>query len=144
MTVNRTFKWWQVKEALLETRTWIIFFFNIAINIPNGGLITFGSIIINSLGFSDKTSALLTMPTGMMSNICGIGFAFIAARWKGRRCLTIAISALVPMLGTILVYALPRSNTSAQMAGLYLMYGYWGTQVSFPFIIKGLRSDIGF
>lgn len=43
-------KWSQAREALLDVKVWLIFFFNIAINIPNGGLLTFGSIIIKNLG----------------------------------------------------------------------------------------------
>lgn len=35
--VNHTWKWHQAKEAVLDPKTWILFFFNIAINIPNGG-----------------------------------------------------------------------------------------------------------
>ena len=38
--VNRTFKMDQAKEAFLDPKTWLIFFFNIAINIPNGGNFT--------------------------------------------------------------------------------------------------------
>jgi len=35
--VNKTYKWRQALEAVSDPKTWIIFFFNIAINIPNGG-----------------------------------------------------------------------------------------------------------
>ena len=35
--VNNQWKWDQVLEAVIDPKTWLIFFFNIAINIPNGG-----------------------------------------------------------------------------------------------------------
>lgn len=35
--VNSLWKWDQVLEAIVDPKTWLIFFFNIAINIPNGG-----------------------------------------------------------------------------------------------------------
>lgn len=35
--VNKKFKMDQAKEAFLDPKTWILFFFNISINIPNGG-----------------------------------------------------------------------------------------------------------
>lgn len=35
--VNKTFKLDQAKEAFMDPKTWILFFFNISINIPNGG-----------------------------------------------------------------------------------------------------------
>lgn len=36
--VNKTWKWDQAVEALIDPKTWLIFFFNIAINVPNGGM----------------------------------------------------------------------------------------------------------
>ncbi|RAL03208.1 uncharacterized protein BO80DRAFT_470928 [Aspergillus ibericus CBS 121593] len=34
--VNKTWKWDQALEAAMDPKTWILFFFNISINIPNG------------------------------------------------------------------------------------------------------------
>ncbi|KAK6421162.1 hypothetical protein LTR81_005837 [Elasticomyces elasticus] len=133
--VNQAWKWYQVREAFLDPKMYIIFLFNIAINIPNGGLITFGSIIIKSLGYSSQTSALLTMPTGVMSTLAGWLFSELAARWENHRTIAICLSALLPLMGTAIVYATDRSNLGAQLAGLYLMYAYWGpyvTTVSLP------------
>lgn len=39
--VNKRWKWNQVTEAVLDPKTWIIFLFNVAINIPNGGISPF-------------------------------------------------------------------------------------------------------
>jgi MFS transporter, ACS family, allantoate permease len=46
---HRVWKWSQVREAIFDLKLLLIFLFNFAINIPNGGLITFGSIIIKNL-----------------------------------------------------------------------------------------------
>lgn len=35
--INKEWKWNQALEAAIDPKTWILFFFNIAINIPNGG-----------------------------------------------------------------------------------------------------------
>lgn len=125
--VSRVWKWDQVAEAFLDPKLYLIFLFNIAVNIPNGGLLTFGGLIIKGLGYDSQTSALLTMPTGVMSTLAGWVFSDIARRWQNRRSLTIAISVLVPLLGTVIVYASDRANLGAQLAGLYLMYCYWGS-----------------
>ncbi|KAM5451123.1 hypothetical protein McanCB49686_005902 [Microsporum canis] len=42
--VNKRWKWNQVVEAILDPKTWIIFLFNVAINIPNGGNYTLASL----------------------------------------------------------------------------------------------------
>jgi ACS family allantoate permease-like MFS transporter len=122
---NSTWKWDQVLEALLDVRIWLIVGFNILINIPNGGLQTFGTIIINDLGFGALEASLLTMPFGVLATSGAWFFSYIAARWNNRRTLIACIALLLPILGTSLVYALPRDNIAGQMVGLYFMYFYW-------------------
>lgn len=122
---NSQWKWDQVWEALMDVKIWLIVFFNIVINIPNGGLQTFGSIIINNLGFTSLEASLLTMPFGVLATSGAWFFSYIAAKWQNRRTLVACIALLLPILGTSLVYGLSRSNIPGQMVGLYLMYFYW-------------------
>ncbi|KAL3434166.1 fungal-specific transcription factor domain-containing protein [Aspergillus tetrazonus] len=126
---NRQWKWDQALEATIDPKTWILFFFNIAINIPNGGLTTFSGIIINNLGFSAVNTSLLNMPTGVMSTLSAFAFSWIAAKWSNRRCLVTMIASCVPAIGAIIVYTLPRSNIGGQMVGIYLLYTYFGPYV---------------
>ena len=122
----------------MDPKTWTLFLFNIAINIPNGGmhrvprtfcpadnsgLTTFSGIIINNLGFSPVTTSLLNMPTGIMSTLSAFGFSWLAARWTNRRCLVTMIAACLPIIGSVVVYTLPRTNIAGQMVGIYLV-GY--------------------
>ncbi|KAK7407835.1 hypothetical protein QQX98_010006 [Neonectria punicea] len=132
---SNQWKWDQAWEAVLDVKIWIMFFFNIAVNIPNGGLITFGALIIKNLGFDAQTSALLSMPNGVISSISGFIASYCAAKWHGRRTFAVMIATLFPLFGTALVYGLPRSSTGGQMLGLYLMYCYWApyvTAISLP------------
>ncbi|OTB01344.1 hypothetical protein M426DRAFT_75212 [Hypoxylon sp. CI-4A] len=122
---NRVWKWKQVKEALLDLKVWLIVAFNVVINIPNGGLQSFGSIIINNLGYTPLVSSLLTMPFGVLATGGAWAFSYIAARWHNRRSLTAALALVLPIFGTALVYGLPRTNVAGQMTGLYFMYFYW-------------------
>ncbi|KAH9888205.1 major facilitator superfamily domain-containing protein [Xylariomycetidae sp. FL2044] len=122
---NSTWKWSQVLEAFLDVKIWLIVLFNIVINIPNGGLQTFGSIIISNLGFDSLEASLLTMPFGVLATSGAWFFSYIAARWHNRRTFVACIALLLPILGTALVYGIPRSNTAGQMVGLYFMYFYW-------------------
>ncbi|EEU38145.1 uncharacterized protein NECHADRAFT_47932 [Fusarium vanettenii 77-13-4] len=123
-------KWDQAFEAVMDVKIWIMFFFNISVNIPNGGLITFGAIIIKNLGFDPQKSALLSMPNGIISSISGFIASYCAAKWVGRRTFVVMISICFPLLGTGLVYGLPRSNIGGQLFGLYMMYCYWAPYVA--------------
>lgn len=127
--VNKTWKWDQAIEALIDPKTWIIFFFNIAINIPNGGLITFNAIIIKNLGFTSVQSSLLSMPTGIISTIAAFIFSTIGAKWNDRRCLVTIFACCVPIVGTVILYAVPRTAVGPQLLGLYLGYTYFGPYV---------------
>ncbi|KAF3396975.1 hypothetical protein DPV78_007846 [Talaromyces pinophilus] len=127
--VSKTWKREQAVEAIIDPKTWIIFLFNIAINVPNGGLITFNGIIVNNLGFTAVQTSLLNMPTGIMSTLSAFIFSWVAAKWTNRRCLVTMIAAFIPAIGAILVYALPRTNIGGQMVGIYLLYTYFGPYV---------------
>lgn len=144
--VNKRWKWNQVVEAILDPKTWIIFLFNVAINIPNGGnytlaslafslsetfwsniylgLITFGGILIKNLGFSPIQASLLNMPTGVMSTLSAFIFSSLAAKWANRRCLVTMLAAAVPVIGSIIVYTLKRTDIPGQIVGLYFVRQY--------------------
>lgn len=91
---NTTIQWHQVWEALRDHRVWILFFFQIANNIPNGGLTTvssfrslsapatfvhesnysqFGSIVMTGFGYSTLQTYLLQMPMGAFHALFAVG-----------------------------------------------------------------------
>ncbi|GAD95410.1 allantoate permease, putative [Paecilomyces variotii No. 5] len=126
---NKTWKWSQAYEAVTDWKNWILWFFFISVNIPNGGLIAFSTIIINSLGFSALNSSLMTIPTGVISTVSGIFFSYFAGRTRKYRSLVTVSSLIIPLIGTIVVYVLPRSNAAGQLVGLYMLYVYWAPYV---------------
>ncbi|KAK4688189.1 MFS transporter, ACS family, allantoate permease, partial [Tremellales sp. Uapishka_1] len=125
---NKTFKLYQVIEAFKDPKSWFLFFINFALNVPNGGLVTFNSIIVASLGFTIKQTTLLGIPTGVFSWISSLIFSYIAVKTK-QRALTGMASMIIPFLGVILLYTIPRSNIGGSLASLYLVYWYWGPYI---------------
>ncbi|KIW16106.1 hypothetical protein PV08_06157 [Exophiala spinifera] len=123
---NKVWKWDQALEAVIDPKTWLIFFFNIAINIPNGGLTTFSGIIISNLGFTPVNASLLSMPTGVMSTLSSFVFSMLAAKLNNRRCMVNIVACCVPIIGTGILYGVPRTAVGAQLVGLYLVYTYFG------------------
>lgn len=91
--MTHNFKKSQVIEALLDVRTWLIFFINLLLNIPNGGLIGFNSLIVKSLGFTIKETTLLAIPTGVISWVAALIVAALATRT--RRPIACVCGALV-------------------------------------------------
>lgn len=124
------FKWYQAKEAVLDIKAYIIFFFNVGINIPNGGLSTFSAIIINNLGFDAKESSLMTIPTGAIASGSTIFFNYLSGRYTNKRCIIAVISLLIPIVGASILYGVDRSKVGPQLLGLYLLYFYFSPYVT--------------
>jgi ACS family allantoate permease-like MFS transporter len=98
--------------------------------VPNGGLNSFNTLIISGLGFDNLHTSLLAMPPGAMSTLSGIALSYLAATTRRYRTPLIATSILLPLLGAVLCYALPRTNLAGQLIGLYILYTYWAPYVT--------------
>lgn len=127
---SRSFKKNQVWEAIMDVKTWLIWFAIVALQVPNGGLTTFNTLIISGLGFDSENTALLAMPPGVMSTFSGIGLSYLAARTRRFRTVIVAISILLPLMGALLCYNLPRTNLAGQLVGLYILYTYWAPYIT--------------
>ncbi|GMG19137.1 unnamed protein product [Ambrosiozyma monospora] len=123
------FKWSQVWEAFADPRVYIVMLFNFGINIPNGGLSAFSSIIIKNLGFTSVQSSLMGIPTGVIASISTVFFTWLASRWTNKRCLVSVISLVIPLIGAIILYTVDRSHVGPQLLGLYLMYFYFASYI---------------
>lgn len=126
---HNEFKWYQVRHALLDIKTHVIFFFNFAINIPNGGLNAFSAIIINGLGFDSKESSLMTMPNGVIATISTIFFNWLCGKTHNKRSLWSIVSLIFPIIGAALSYSVDEGNIGARLVGLYFMYFYFCSYV---------------
>jgi MFS transporter, ACS family, allantoate permease len=135
---NKHWKWDQVREVLLDPKTWLLFFFNIWVSIPNGGLTNFTPLIVNGLGYSSQRAALLTMPTGIMETvsavICNGTIFLITARYNSKlqiRGIVIIIGLIVGMIAAVFLYTLPLTALHARLGALYVSFFYLG-----PYIVS--------
>ncbi|GES58546.1 pantothenate transporter [Aspergillus terreus] len=97
---NNQIQWNQVWEALSDYKIWILFFFQVANCIPNGGLTTFTSLVMAGFGFSTPEVYLLSMPMGAVHGIFSVG----------------------RLIGCILVYAV--DNQGAQLFGIFIFVAF--------------------
>ncbi len=115
---TKKIKYDQIVEAFADPKTWLIWFAIVALQVPNGGLTTFNTLIISGLGFSPLQTSLLAMPPGAMSTLSGLALSYLAATTRRYRTVMVAASILLPLLGALLCYNLPRSNLAGQLVGL--------------------------
>ncbi|KAE8414608.1 major facilitator superfamily domain-containing protein [Aspergillus pseudocaelatus] len=108
-------EWYQVWEALTDYKIYILFLFQIANNIPNGGLTMFSAIVVKGFGFSTLQTYLLAIPTGAVH----------------------AIFALGSLIGSIIVYA--GDSTGVRLFGLYLFVAY---AAGIPMTLSMVSSNV--
>ncbi|KAI9846609.1 MAG: hypothetical protein M1837_003850 [Sclerophora amabilis] len=126
---DKKIKWYQVRECLLDPKTWLLALFSCAQNIPNGGLVTFAAIIVSGLGYSPLITTLLGIPTGVLATVWQLILSVATVQIKNSRCAFIAVSNLVPMTCAILMWKLPRSGKTGLLAAYYVFYTYWAPYV---------------
>jgi hypothetical protein len=64
---SRKFKAYQVKEALLDVKTWAFVVISFCVEFTNGAVSGFGPIIIHSFGFNHFKSVLMN---GAVTSVC--------------------------------------------------------------------------
>ncbi|KAL3481114.1 major facilitator superfamily domain-containing protein [Aspergillus californicus] len=117
---SQVWKWSQFREAFLDPRTYLYVLFSLLMNIPNGGITTFGSLVIKSFGFSDRLSLLLQAPSGVFDIAGKLLFTYLSDKIFDRTLLAFcAISCA--FIGAILMIAVPQDIKPALLIGYYLI-----------------------
>ncbi|SCV02700.1 LAMI_0H02102g1_1 [Lachancea mirantina] len=142
---NHHIKWYQVKEAFTDVRTWLFFAFSIGSNIPNGGLTNFMNILIkNDFGYSTKESLLMTMPTGAVELVACPLIGFLSV-WCAKKKIPFLqdrliwgiFAAVLSVVATCML-AFAKESKNARLAGAYLLYV---APVSFICVLSIISSN---
>ena len=59
----------QIKESVLDIRTYLFFLLGLTANIPNGGTSNFGTLMTRGFGFNTLNTTLLQIPYGLSQTI---------------------------------------------------------------------------
>lgn len=117
---DRTWKWYQFFEAFKDPRTYLYVLFSLLMNIPNGGITTFGSLTIKSFGFDERTSLLLGAPSGVFDTGGKLFFTWISDKYRDRS-FPAFVAILFPMVGGVLMICLPQSAKAGLCIGYYMI-----------------------
>jgi len=135
---NKHFKWYQVKEALTDIRTWLFVAYSLIADIPNGGISNYFSILIESFGFTSLQSLLYGAPGGAIEVITLIGFLWLGDKLRMRLAFA-ACSEAISLLGILLVYALPTELKIGRLIGYYLTQA---SATGFVVILSLISSNV--
>ncbi|KXT14426.1 hypothetical protein AC579_8356 [Pseudocercospora musae] len=93
--------WPQVGEAFRDPQLWFCMVNAFLSSVPNGGLTTFGSIIMNNFGFTELQVLLVEIPRSVMSVIIFIIVGFYTRAVPERRMYIMAAACIPPFVGLL-------------------------------------------
>ncbi|EOD48648.1 putative allantoate permease protein [Neofusicoccum parvum UCRNP2] len=119
---NVHFKWVQVRECFVDPQTWLLGLVTVASNIPNAATSSFQATIIKGFGFDSKTTALLSIPAGVVIIIAILVATYAAGHFNQRGPFAIG-TQITGVLGGCLIAFLPEDNKVGRLIGIYIMNG---------------------
>ena len=98
----------QLKEAIMDPKAWVVFWFGVLVCMQSP-VLTFASLVIKSIGYTNLETMLYTAPSGAVQIALlwiGVGLVFIL---PNQRTLVILILIIPPLIGTVFLMKLDVS-----------------------------------
>ncbi|KAJ5459192.1 hypothetical protein N7530_011136 [Penicillium desertorum] len=116
----KVFRLRSVLEAFGDLQTWLLVLLTILITFPSSVITTFSAILIKDFGYTSEQSALLNMPSGVVSIVATMVSTYAISKGFSR-WLAIDLLLLPTLLGSCLMSFLPAGNQGGSLAGIYLV-----------------------
>ncbi|KAG7143272.1 putative transporter like protein [Verticillium longisporum] len=94
----------QVKECLIDPKTWLIFALEVTTQIPNGGTQNFANLVIRSFGFTSLQLTLINIPYSLLAASVIAGTGWLAGRYRTMNCLLIVCVVSPCIIGSAMIY----------------------------------------
>lgn len=114
------FRWGQVLMAIKDPQTWCLVLYTFCVNLCNGGVTSFSSIIIAGFGFSNLKALIIQMPIGAAQLVFLVLTSGFATLVRSSRILMMILNTAVSMIGMIMIWKLEEGNRAGKMTGLCL------------------------
>jgi len=118
---NKKFKLDQALSSLWDPQIWLIFLITSISNIPNAAAGSFGSIIIENFGYTDKQTLLLGLPGAAITFVTIYLVGFTSGRYN-LRGINLVMTLIPGIIGGALMAYLPGDDKAGLLIGNYLTY----------------------
>lgn len=123
--LNHQIKWYQIREALIDPQVWILFLFTLFNEIINGGIASFGKLIIKGLTNDPLTTVALGIPMGGFQVFYILSGTFLASRIRNARTIVMPLYLLPTIIGTCLMWKLShKTHKVGVLFGYYIVGAY--------------------
>ncbi|KAK2594721.1 hypothetical protein QQS21_007571 [Conoideocrella luteorostrata] len=137
---NDKVKWGQAKEALLDVKSWLIIVYQLALNIPNGAVTTFSSIVVQGFGFSTFDTLLLGSVTYLLQFVLVLFGTCGSSYFRNSRTYFMAFNLAIGVAGAAMVRYVPSDQKWTRFVGTVLAGGY---AANFPLIMSLMSGNFG-
>ncbi|KAF7591030.1 hypothetical protein BBP40_002048 [Aspergillus hancockii] len=122
--LNRSIKWYQIREALLDAQVWLLFLFTLLNETINGGTANFGKLIIKGLVSSPLLTTALGIPQGAFQVLFILSGSYLSTRFKNIRTIIMILYLIPTTIGVCLLWKLQRTNRYGVLFGYYILGSY--------------------
>ncbi|ORZ18604.1 major facilitator superfamily domain-containing protein [Absidia repens] len=133
---TREIKFSHMWESLKEPRFYCFILASCTMNMQNGALGTFSTLITSSFGFTGLNSILLTIPSGVADIIYIVIAIYINRRW-GQTLPLSSILLVWSTIGLILLITIPVAKV--KLLGLYMC---WGFAAAYVLLLTSLSNNV--
>lgn len=137
-THDKTFKPYQVKEAVKDIRLYLFFLAFGTVNVTNGGISIFATQIINAFGYAKPKAALLDMTKGA-AEVVGVFIGTLIFIWTKRRDVPSVFGYIVAIVGGVMMTVLDNDHKISRVAGICLLYFF---PISYPMFYSWMNAAV--
>ncbi|ODV58979.1 allantoate permease [Ascoidea rubescens DSM 1968] len=135
---TKAFKLYQVKEAFLDTKTYLLFVYFFTYGLANGGFNNFGSILLHEdFGFSSTTALLMNMPGGAIDIIFPPIFSYLDIYVLHSRMAVAEITTGISLTGICMLAFCDKK--APRLVGYYCFYV---ATVTFAILASNVSSNV--
>ncbi|KAI6780714.1 uncharacterized protein J7T54_001218 [Emericellopsis cladophorae] len=137
-----TFKWAQLREALLDVKVWLIFVMMSSAYTVNGAVSGFGPLIVSTFGWTPLNSILWQFPLGAICFVAILLTGFLGSRFRNIRLIMLIVCCLPVIAGCVMIWKSEWSYRAATPLAGYSITGFFGAVVSL-IITVGMSNVAG-
>lgn len=127
---NKKLKWTQLKECLIDPKTYLIFIMMMTAYTVNGAVSAFGPLIVSTFGWSTLASILFQFPLGGLCFIFILLTGFLSSKVPNFRIIMLVCCSLPVIAGCAIIWKSTWSHQAAAPIVGYTIIGFFGPVVS--------------
>ncbi|EMR64278.1 putative allantoate permease protein [Eutypa lata UCREL1] len=132
---------YQMWHAVKDLKTWLVLAFVLLTQLPNGGLTSFGSLVISGFGFDPFRTLLIGLPSSVVSAGSMVVWGFFSIKYGNLRTWGMIVPLLPAIAGIAAVYGTmgTDANKYGRVVAYWLINSY---AVTWPFCLTIVGQNI--